>query len=256
MLEPFRAVFYGHSAGRLSDLIFVPGEQNAGPLPRYHIRLLAEGEPMKALLERGILRQDTAKALFVYRQRFCFGGDETANVREGLVGLLGDAGENAVLRHEHTFAERRLACEKELGRTGANLSSLWLACDDVDRRMESLLCDAACERPWLEVTDGSHCVHQLWRVVNPARIEAAQGALEGKELFLVDGHHRFAANWRLATVQIRTEALRTSKLPESVPHIVDCARQGLLLPPKSTDFYPKLAEGLVISWHEGHLLKS
>ena len=57
-----------------------------------------------------------------------------------------------------------------------------------------------------EVRDRFGCLHQIWRKNEPIWIAEVQKALEGKELFLADGHHRYAAGWNLATIQIRSDS--------------------------------------------------
>ncbi len=344
VLEPFKALFYGEKAGKLSDLIFVPGEEIRQPTARHHIRRLAQGASSIAkLIEEGILQQDGENALFIYRQRFRFPGEEVESVREGVTGLLSADAIRRVLRHEETVTDRTKACSRERQRMRADLSSLLLWCDDDDARITSLLSIRNGAKPWWEVTDQTGCVHQLWRIVDPGWITSVQTLLRGKEVFLADGHHRFAAKWQLATIQIRTNALRTLAVhrllladtpldlrsaypvaslaevsaatragavrfgvhdgetllvfelssssyeqllrtartqpirdscqaiqavrrneaqlaflldPLPVSEIVARARGGALLPPKSTDFYPKLAEGLVLHWLGKHALRN
>jgi uncharacterized protein (DUF1015 family) len=111
--------------------------------------------------------------------------------------------------------------------------------------------------PEIQVADRFGCVHEIWSVTDPGCICKVQAALNGKDLFLADGHHRFAAGWNLATIQVRNAALRTwpyargavSREELSIDQIERAARQGILLAPKSTDFFPKLAAGLVIHRH-------
>lgn len=343
VLESFKALFYGERAGKLSDLIFVPGEEIRQTTARHHIRRLARGiSSIPKLIHEGILQQDGQNALFIYRQRFCFPGEEMESVREGVTGLLSADARRRVLRHEETIISSKENCSRERQRMRANLSSLLLWCDDDDARIASLLSSMLVAKPWKEVIDQTGCVHQIWRVIEAKWIANVQTLLHGKELFLADGHHRFAAEWQLATIQIRSKALRTlavhrllladipidleparaiSNLEEfraatpagavrfgvhdgetllgvelssssyeqllrtartrpirhvsqaiqavrngeaqlafllerlSVSEIMVYARRGALLPPQSTDFYPKLAEGLVLHRLDQHALR-
>src|SRR5205807_4298451 len=50
---------------------------------------------------------------------------------------------------------------------------------------------ASSHSPWAEVKDGDGTVHRLWRVGDPAAIEAVQAATSGSELLIADGHHRY-----------------------------------------------------------------
>ncbi|MEA2297487.1 MAG: hypothetical protein QOF77_423, partial [Solirubrobacteraceae bacterium] len=45
--------------------------------------------------------------------------------------------------------------------------------------------------PWGEVTDPDNTVHRIWRVADPAAVDAAVAALAETELLIADGHHRY-----------------------------------------------------------------
>jgi hypothetical protein len=99
------------------------------------------------------------------------------------------------------------ACREELGNAGAYVSSLFLWCNDRAGALARLFKTEAA--PLFEYADRFGCRHQFWRMADPAWISAVQEALAGQPLFLADGHHRFAANWQLATIQVRSTALQT-----------------------------------------------
>jgi len=296
------------------------------------LTIYVPGEESPCSLSSAILTQETHPALYLYRQIFRFPGETEISVREGVMGLLNRM-EAPVFAHEETFPERVAACARSLHSGNSDPGSLLLWCSDLEGTLAPLL--HMQEPPATEATDSSGCVHQIWPVRDPAHIRGLQSALEGRSLFLADGHHRFASGWNLATIQIRSRALRSlashrlvldtcslsfPKMPfvedigryladapagysRSVivtrgpvfqgfetphgvhaqrllgpatiqpvrevsqalaaveagrahlalimpPYIVaqleDNARRGILLPPQSTDFYPKLAAGLVI----------
>lgn len=319
VLLPFRALLLSPQAGPLQNWISVPGED---PAP---------------LFPPAFLRQETSTALFVYRQQFRFPGEQEEHERIGVMGLLNRTENTPVFRHECTRADSVLACAEERQQTGMEASSLFLWCNDEQSSLAPAF--SVSGAPLREATDRHGCLHQIWRVTEQNRITAIQQALQNQPLFLADGHHRFAAGWQLATIQIRTPALRSLpahrlvleprdlRLPPLVPvenypaffaaaprgkvrfgvlmpdapplgFEVPCregernitvlhrevlrnalvkpvrtavrtttemmilveplsvdameadARGGILLPPKSTDFYPKLAAGLVMHRHQ------
>ena len=295
--------------------------------PLYHYIPGEEMPPARGGVE---YLQDDTPALFLYRQRFRFPGDSEVSVREGVTGVL-DAG-TVVLPHEETSVDRVADCARMLASAESDPGSLWLWCNDANALLSPLL-DTTGEAE-IQVTDRFGCLHQMWAVTDAGRIRNIQCALKGRPLFLADGHHRFAAGWNLATIQIRSHALRSlpshrlviaageMSLPGGVPvhdvagylssaaagrhrcvivrrgpvfegieiacevqverllpgatvqpiremaeaveavqsglaqmallgtpvlveQIEGDARRGILLPPKSTDFYPKLVAGLI-----------
>lgn len=316
VILPFRAF---HSS---SSAFYVPGEEP--PLSLGDAPLVQDGQP----------------ALFLYHQRFRFPGESSESFRHGVMGLLNRA-EATVFPHEETFPDRVSACADMLQSAGSDPDSdpdsdpgsLWLWCDDAEGRLAPLL--TVSEAADIEATDRFGCLHQIWRVADPRRIRDLQSSLDAKSLFLADGHHRFAAGWNLATIQLRSNALRSLpshrlviaagnlQLPATQPvekierylasapagywravvvtrspvfrgvevshdismksligdatiqpireipqaiaavqsgraqmallvpafSIEQNARRGILLPPKSTDFFPKLAAGLILHRH-------
>lgn len=180
VILPFRAF------RSTSPAFYIPGEENP--------RSLASGNYL----------QDPEDALFVYRQRFRFPGDDHESIRDGVMGLLNTAD---VLTHENVIPDRVAECAHRLQSPDANLGSLWLWCDDSESVIRPLLQIAT--EPDLVASDRFGCSHQIWRVADPHRIRALQTAFERKTLFLADGHHRYAAGSRLATIQIRNNTLRS-----------------------------------------------
>ncbi|HXJ40173.1 MAG TPA: DUF1015 family protein [Bryobacteraceae bacterium] len=296
--------------------------------PTVHI----PGEDAQPIAEKAEYFQDAQPALFHYRQRFRFPGEYVESFRDGIMGLL-DRGAATVFPHEETTPDRVSGCRRMLELSAGDPGSLWLWCDDSEGALTAQL--ETTSSPEIEIEDRFGCLHQIWPVTGLHRIRAIQAALHGKAFFLADGHHRFAAGWNLATIQIRSQALRTHAshrvvldagelcLPASQPvedidrylagpaagysrcvvvtpgpvfrgievpsgvhiqkllhnatvlpmrersqaiHAVESgkagmallvapftleqiesqASRGLLLPPKSTDFYPKLAAGLIV----------
>jgi hypothetical protein len=219
VLLPFRAFTYSAQAGPLQDLIYIPGEEQA-----------------RSVRPQALVR-DAEPALYLYRQQFRFPGDTEDSVREGVTGLLDRKEAGAVLLHEGTLPDRLAACAEALRAEDTDPGSLWLWVRDDSRQLAPLL--RTDDTPDLEVCDRFGCLHQVWRIADPVRIEAIQQALTGQELFLADGHHRYAAGWNLATLQIRTEALRTLPSHRLVPD-----DRGLTLP------HPQPVADLAAFWRE------
>jgi uncharacterized protein (DUF1015 family) len=156
------------------------------------------------------------------------------------MGVLGDTG---VIRHEETMPERVAAIRSSLSKRLHDPGPLWLWCDDTDDSLAAAIQPKG--PPQIAVQDGLGCMHEYWR------IETVRIPLSGRSLFLADGHHRYAAGWRFATIQIRNSSMRNRAVSDaSVEQIERNARAGRLLPPKSTDFVPKLAAGVVIHFDQ------
>jgi uncharacterized protein (DUF1015 family) len=193
-LLPFQALFYPDTAA--NPFLYLPGEQAAPVI---------QAGQIEKLLAQGALREDCEPALFLYRQCFYFPRLQQEWTRTGVMGIPGDP--SNVYAHEQVFEAGIEACREELGSAGACVSSLFLWCNDREGTLALLFKTEAA--PLFEYVDTFGCRHQFWRMADPAWISAVQEALAGQPLFLADGHHRFAANWQLATIQIRGAALQT-----------------------------------------------
>ena len=180
------------------------------------------GEESVPPVDPASLVEDPEPALFVYRQRFRFPGEEQESTREGVIGLLCRHRAKAIYPHEQTVFSSVGACKRERQRRQLEASMLTLWCNDCDSSLSSLLQVEG--PPFSEALDRCGCVHQLWRLASAA--DELQNRLLEKELFLADGHHRFAAGWQLAALQIRTRALRTL-----AAHRLVMDNEEIVLPP-------------------------
>jgi uncharacterized protein (DUF1015 family) len=221
-LVPFRASWFAKDCDWRS-FAYVPGVQR----------------PPKLSTGLGCVETDSEEAFFLYQQRFRLPEENMDCVREGVIGLLIPPDRDRVYRHEETLPDGVLGCRQERERWSAEMTSLFLWCRDESGELKNALRFSS--PPWREIADPFGCIHQFWRVSDPERIAAIQECVRRNDLFLADGHHRFAAGWQFATVQVSTPELRPFRdARSSLSALERESRAGRLLPPKSTDFYPKL----------------
>ena len=233
VLNPFRGVFYNGP----TSILFTPGEHKA------------------PVIDPALLVRDQQPALFFYRQCFRFPGDRVDSCRDSIIGLL-DRTRTVIYPHEEIFPEQASACRRSVEEKGLESSPLFLWCHG------EYSTDTHQLRPLWSEESGAN---QLWRITDAGAITRVQQALAGKELFLADGHHRFAAGWQLAAIHCRQRddirALQTLPTPRvvidqlTVDALENNARRSILLPPKSTDFFPKVAGGLVMHWRQKDSVK-
>jgi uncharacterized protein (DUF1015 family) len=142
--------------------------------------------------EDGIVVRDGAPALRALAQDY-IGPDGAQRTRHGLFARVRveDYGPGRIRPHERTHPgpkEDRLRLTRA---TRTNLSPIFSLYDDpanaawgaVERHLDG--------EPWGTVTDDEGTVHRLWRVEDPAAIAAVKAALDGVELLIADGHHRY-----------------------------------------------------------------
>lgn len=216
---PFRAVQYAGGRGDVSALVAPPydvldADDKKAMLDRDARNVVAidlphvppkELGPKEAYagaaalysdwLHDGVLSQRATPAMFAYRQTFGFAGGR--HERCGMACTVetlpfGPREGGGVLPHEQTFSgpkEDRFALMQA---TRTQLSPIFglhadeegLATQAVRRLMGSRAPDMTARTP-----DG--VLHEVWTVDDPGAIRAYQDALEGEDVFIADGHHRY-----------------------------------------------------------------
>jgi uncharacterized protein (DUF1015 family) len=140
----------------------------------------------------GVLVQDDAPALWALEQQYT-GPDGRQRTRQGFFARVRveDYGPGRIRPHERTHPgpkEDRLRLTRA---TKANLSPIFSLYDDPAGAAWGALAPHLDEAPWAEVTDEDGTVHRLWRVADPQAAETVRNALQGTELLIADGHHRY-----------------------------------------------------------------
>lgn len=142
---------------------------------------------LDAFVDRGVLTRDEEPGFTIYRMHFV---DEAGEERH-LVGVLGalevvDEGAGGVLPHERTTPKASTDRLDLTRATHANLSPVWgLA---LGRGLTEAL--AAPGEPLGSLTvDGVR--HSVERVTDAERIAAIRAAVEGDDVLIADGHHRY-----------------------------------------------------------------
>lgn len=172
------------------DLPHIPAKE-LGP-PEVYAKAAAT---LRSLLSTSSLKQDDRATISVYRQTFQTDGVTVQ--RTGVwctldVQEFGRRPGGGILPHEQTFSgpkEDRMAL---LRATGVQLSPIFGLHEDAAGKA-SAVARSVCQSRGADATartdDGTF--HELWRVDDPAVISAYQRALEGEDVFIADGHHRY-----------------------------------------------------------------
>jgi uncharacterized protein (DUF1015 family) len=209
-IQPLRALRYEPSvAGPLEDLVAPPYDvidaaQRAAlaarsPYNVVEIDLPAGDDPYAAAAatlarwrEEGAVVEDEEPALWVLRQDYT-GPDGRALTRQGFLCRVRvtDYGPGLIRPHERTHPgpkEDRLRLTRA---TKANLSPVFSLYSDPKQAAWAALEPFTADEPWAETTDDEGTTNRVWRVTDPATIEAVQEVLRDAELLIADGHHRY-----------------------------------------------------------------
>ncbi len=146
-------------------------------------------ETLEAWTLQGVLSADREETLWALEQEY-EGPDGSRHTRRGFLCRVRvtDYGPGLVRPHERTQPgpkEDRLRLTQA---TRHNLSPIFsLHEGNAWPHLEA----ATQGDPWGEATDADGTVNRLWRIADPAVVEAVQAELADSELLIADGHHRY-----------------------------------------------------------------
>jgi uncharacterized protein (DUF1015 family) len=140
----------------------------------------------------GVLMQDAEPALYVLRQRFAGPGGEAVE-RLGFFGALRleDYENRVVLPHESTMAGPKADRLKILRASRANLSSVFMLYEDRGMRLADLLGRALDSSEVISVRSEEGIEHTLAPLRGADAIAQVRSFLEGRQVVIADGHHRY-----------------------------------------------------------------
>jgi uncharacterized protein (DUF1015 family) len=141
----------------------------------------------------GILKQDPEPGIYAYSQTFTIPGTRDLAERRGLIALgrLHDYADGVVFRHEQTLAKPRADRLNLLRATRAHFGQIFMLYSDPKDEIEALLKKKTEEDPDTSLLDEYETLHRLWRIHDPALIQAVQQHMGDKKLLIADGHHRY-----------------------------------------------------------------
>jgi uncharacterized protein (DUF1015 family) len=206
-IQPLRTLRYDTSvAGPLGDLIAPPYDviddaMRAGLASRNEHNVVELDLPesyegaartLAGWRANGVLVEEDEPAMWVLRQDYT-APDGSARTRTGFFARVRveEYGAGRIRPHERTHPGPREDRLKLTRATRANLSPIFSLFPDSSGGARETLGQVTSEEPFAEVTDGEGTRNTLWRVTDPDRIAALQGALADAELLIADGHHRY-----------------------------------------------------------------
>ena len=146
----------------------------------------------------GVLQVDGDPAIYVYHQKFSFGGQDFT--RRGFMARirLQRFGEGTIYPHEETHAAAKADRLKLTQACRTNLSQIFGIYPDPENEAQSRLEAEVVGVAPLEATDHLGVVHRLWPVTDVKVVSEVAGVMGPKPLFVADGHHRYetACNYR------------------------------------------------------------
>jgi len=214
---PFQPYRYSPAAGPLAHLVTQPydkispemrarylalspfnlvrlilGERFDSDSKKHNVYTRASGF-LKDWIDRGTLAREPQPSLFAYFQDFSVPDTGERLSRRGFIGLgaVEDYSAGVVHRHEQTLSGPKKDRLELLRHTHAHFGQIFMLYPDPERQVDRLLAESAQLKPTAAVTDEYGAEHRLWKIADPARIDAIRSLMADKKLLIADGHHRY-----------------------------------------------------------------
>ena len=141
----------------------------------------------------GVLQPDPAPAIYPYFQRYRPPDSDRVLTRKGFIaaGRLEEYAAGVVYRHERTLSAPKQDRLELLRATRAHFGQIFMLYSDPAGEVERLLDSTTSSEPLERLCDEYGTEHTVWRVEEPAAVEAFQRAMADKKLLIADGHHRY-----------------------------------------------------------------
>lgn len=233
-VKPFQAVFYNKEKFDNLSYVFCPPydviskeqqdgyyKQNSYNFIRLELgketpkdnakdnKYIRANKTYEEWLKKGILIKDDTPCVYFYKQDYKYLGQKYT--RTGFLALLNISEEKEVriLPHEHTHAAAKTDRHMLWSALKSNLSPIFVGYSDKSGTVDKIFFkDVSTQKPYLETVDQDKVKHVIWRLTDPAKIEQIHNVIEGQNIFICDGHHRFeVAN------QMRRDMLKKVKHP-------------------------------------------
>ncbi len=208
-VRPLRALHYDPERDAIADVVAPPYDvidprQRAGLAARSAHNVVAidlpqgddpyanAAEVFARWRAEGVLTRDDEPAFWALAQEYT-GPDGQTSTRSGFFARIRVEayGPGRIRPHERTHPgpkEDRLRLTRA---TKANLSPIFALYDDPRNAAWEALRPQLEAEPFADVTDGDGTRNRLWRVSDPAALDAVTQALSPSELLIADGHHRY-----------------------------------------------------------------
>ena len=160
-------------------------------LPKEENRYEKAKERLNNWLREKILRKRSKPGIYVYMQDFEVLGKK--HTRKGFVSAvkLHPFEEEIVLPHEETHKGPKIDRLNMLRSTEKNLEAGFMLYSDKEKATIDLFDDIADKKPLFEATDEYGVHSRVWRLEDEKHIKTIEKVLEGEQIVIADGHHRY-----------------------------------------------------------------
>lgn len=146
---------------------------------------------LEAWLKDGVLITSQSACFYSYELSYKMRGK--GQTLRGFLGLvrLEELGKGNIHPHECTHSKPKKDRLDLMRICEANISPIFSLYNSPDRKTSSMLSKVNKTTPYIEAKDADGSVHRLWAIEDSNTIDLIKNELEGKAIFIADGHHRY-----------------------------------------------------------------
>ncbi|MDH4240678.1 MAG: DUF1015 domain-containing protein [Phycisphaerae bacterium] len=147
---------------------------------------------LKTWIEKGVLKQDSAEAIYAYVQDFEVAGNHFQRSSFIALARLEEFGPSGHVKpHEKTLDEPKIDRLNLKRATITEFGLVFMLYEDRKKIADEIFKKVAKEQPLLDYTDEQNVRHRLFAVTARDNIKAIIEMMVDKDCIIADGHHRY-----------------------------------------------------------------
>ncbi|MFA6281533.1 MAG: DUF1015 domain-containing protein [Candidatus Omnitrophota bacterium] len=151
------------------------------------------GARLRKWIQDQILINDKEECLYLYEQAFLVAGKKYK--RFGILGLLNMDKKGTVFPHEYTLSAPKEDRKKMIREVEANLSPIFVMVPKVLKYFHGIYNSYSRTKPFERFNDLDGNDNKIWKISDKKTIEKLCKEIEGNNLVIADGHHRFEISY-------------------------------------------------------------
>src|SRR4030042_499135 len=147
---------------------------------------------LKTWIENGVLKQDSAEAIYAYIQDFEVAGSRFQRSSFIALARLEEFGPSGHVKpHEQTLDEPKIDRLNLKRAAATEFGLVFMLYEDRRKIADKIVEDAATEQPLIDYTDEQNVRHRLFAVTAADSIRAIIEMMADKDCIIADGHPRY-----------------------------------------------------------------